>query len=70
VLRDPKSARAYLALGHGELRLAEDQQRVDPTRSRQTLMASREHLKRSAEIEDELAGKKPKGAPDAEDVAA
>jgi TolB-like protein len=51
VLRDPKSARAYLALGHGELRLAEDQQRVDPTRSRQTLMASREHLKRSAEID-------------------
>ncbi|MDP2343373.1 MAG: tetratricopeptide repeat protein [Deltaproteobacteria bacterium] len=51
VLRDPKSARAYLALGHGELRLAEDQQRVDPTRSRQTLMTCREHLKRSAELD-------------------
>ncbi len=51
VLRDPKSARAYLALGHGELRLAEDQQKLDPTRSRQTLVTSREHLKRSAELD-------------------
>ena len=53
VLRDPKSARAYLALGHGELRLAEDQQRMDPTRSRQTLLASREHLKRSADLDNQ-----------------
>lgn len=51
VLRDPKSARAYLALGHGELRLSDDQVRIDPTRSRQTLLLAREHLGRSSQLD-------------------
>ncbi len=51
VVRSPSSARAYLALGHAELRYAEDIQKADPVRSRSTLEASREHLARSAELE-------------------
>jgi TolB-like protein len=51
VLRDPKSARAYLALGHAELRLSEDQQRADPTRSRATLLTAREHLDRATTLD-------------------
>lgn len=51
VLRDPRSARAYLALGHAELRYSEDLQRGDPTRSRAVLTNAREHLARSAEID-------------------
>lgn len=55
VLRDPKSARAYLALGHGEFRLSDDQKKVDPTRSRQTLLLAREHLSRAAGLDNQNA---------------
>lgn len=55
VLRDPKSARAYLALGHGEFRLSDDQKKSDPTRSRQTLLLAREHLSRAAGLDNQNA---------------
>jgi TolB-like protein len=48
VVRSPTSARAFLALGHAELRYAEDLERSDPVRSRSTLENAREHLSKSA----------------------
>jgi tetratricopeptide (TPR) repeat protein len=51
VVRDSRSARAYLALGHAELRYSEELQTADPTRSRSLLTTSRDHLKLSAELE-------------------
>lgn len=51
VVRDSRSARAYLALGHAELRYSEELQTADPTRSRTLLTTSRDHLKLSAELE-------------------
>ena len=47
VLRDSRSSRAYLALGHAELRYADNLIKNDPTRSRSLLNASRDHLARS-----------------------
>lgn len=51
VVRDPRSARAYLALGHGELRYSEDLQKADPVRSRALLTAARDHLTRSVDVD-------------------
>jgi TolB-like protein len=51
VLRDPRSARAFLALGHAELRYADDLQRPDPTRARAILSTAREHLSRSVDAD-------------------
>ena len=51
VLRDSRSARAYLALGHAELRYSEDVAKNDPVRSRALVVASREHLALSDQID-------------------
>jgi tetratricopeptide (TPR) repeat protein len=42
-------------LGHGELRLSEDQSKTDPTRSRQTLSLARDHLRRATELDGQNA---------------
>jgi TolB-like protein len=51
VVRDPRSARAFLALGHAELRLSDDLQKADPVRSRALLSEARDHLNRSTDID-------------------
>jgi Tfp pilus assembly protein PilF len=51
VVRDPRSARAFLALGHAELRLSEEVQKSDPTRSRALLAEARDHLDKSITID-------------------
>ena len=51
VVRDPRSARAYLALGHAELRYSDDIQQADPGRSQRVLTTSRDHLRLSVELD-------------------
>lgn len=51
VVRDPRSARAFLALGHAELRLSEEVQKSDPVRSRALLAESRDHLTKSTDVD-------------------
>ena len=41
-----------MALGHAELRLSEDVQRDDPTRSRALVAEARDHLARSVELDE------------------
>jgi TolB-like protein len=52
VLRDPKSARAQLALGHGEMRLSETLDKGDPARAKQILAAARSRLAESTRLDD------------------
>jgi TolB-like protein len=49
-VRDPRSARAFVALGHAELRLSETLQRDDPTRSQALVVDARDHLAKSVEL--------------------
>ncbi len=51
VLRDPRSGRAFLALGHAQLRLADDLQARDPVRARQTLTSARDSLRTSTTLD-------------------
>jgi tetratricopeptide (TPR) repeat protein len=51
VLRDPKSARASMALGHAQLRLAEEITASDPTRARATLVQARDSLASSTSLD-------------------
>lgn len=51
VVRDPRSPRAFLALGHAELRVSEDVQGADPVRSRALVASARDHLARSVELD-------------------
>lgn len=51
VVRDPRSGRAFLALGHGELRYSEDLQKADPGRSQRILTAARDHLSKSVDFD-------------------
>jgi TolB-like protein len=51
VVRDPRSARAYLALGHAELRYSDDLLQADPGRSHSVLTTSRDHLRLSVELD-------------------
>jgi TolB-like protein len=52
VLRDPRSARAQLALGHAQLRSAETLQARDPVKAHQVLLLARESLKNAADLDD------------------
>jgi tetratricopeptide (TPR) repeat protein len=51
VLRDPRSARAHLALGHAQLRSGEDLQTSNPGKSRELLLLARESLKSSTNLD-------------------
>lgn len=51
VVRDPRSARAYLALGHAELRYSDELLQADPGRSHSLLTTSRDHLRLSVELD-------------------
>jgi TolB-like protein len=55
VLRDPKSGRAHLALGHAEMRLAEQFQRTDPARAKQYLGSARSRLVEATNLDGENA---------------
>jgi TolB-like protein len=51
VLRDPRSARAQLALGHAQLRSAEDLQTANPGKSRQLTLLARDSLRTSTGLD-------------------
>ncbi len=51
VLRDPRSARAQLALGHAQLRAAEARQKSDPARARQLVQLAKETLKTATSLD-------------------
>jgi TolB-like protein len=51
VLRDPRSARAHLALGHAQLRSAEELQTSNPGKSRELTLLARESLKSSTGLD-------------------
>lgn len=51
VLRDPRSARAHLALGHAQLRAAEELQAHNPGKSRQLAMLARDSLRTSTGLD-------------------
>jgi len=55
VLRDPKHAQAQLALGHAEQRYANEQLAGDAMRRKQMLESSRDHLRRSTELDGQNA---------------
>jgi TolB-like protein len=55
VVRDPRSPRAFVAVGHAELRLSEALQRDDPTRSRALVVDARDHLAKSVELQGDNA---------------
>jgi TolB-like protein len=51
VLRDPRNAKAQLALGHAQLRAAEERQASDAIKARQLLLLAKESLKNANSLD-------------------